>query len=72
MSGWNLEKMSPVLGKILCSNGLAVHLNDPDKVTEYLQGECCGSSKEEQYRSVCIYMMYFYSQLLYPGSDVWP
>lgn len=28
-------------------------LQDSDKMTEYLQGECCGNSKHEQLTAVC-------------------
>lgn len=48
---WN--KMSHFLGKNLSSNGLRVSLQDPDKVTEYLQEECCGNTIKNQLVEVC-------------------
>ncbi|KAJ7419308.1 hypothetical protein BTVI_26046 [Pitangus sulphuratus] len=45
------EKMGQFLGKFstpIVWKFIPEQLQDPDKVTEYLQGKCCGNSREEQ------------------------
>lgn len=50
------EKMGQVLGKFSATmvwKFTPKEVQDPVKVTEYLQGECCGNSREEQLIAVC-------------------
>ncbi|GAB0203720.1 hypothetical protein GRJ2_002837600 [Grus japonensis] len=39
-------------------------LQDPDKVTEYLKGKCCGYSKETQLTALCWALATIYQTLL--------
>ncbi|GAB0179493.1 hypothetical protein GRJ2_000414600 [Grus japonensis] len=39
-------------------------LHDPDKITEYLKGKCCGYSKEAQLTALCWALATIYQTLL--------
>lgn len=61
------EKMGQFLGKFsapMVWKFIPEQLQDPDRVTEYFQGECCGNSREEQLIGGCWALATLYQTLL--------